>query len=399
MQRPTTEQVHGSSRARRAASMTVSSALWHVAATKTMLKRNTTQKDLVKCGAAAIPLLLCLCLPAALRAGDPVPVAATNTLPHSDTPSNFLSFRVGEIAPVVALPDFGGTIWNSQEQLGHSATLLLVGPSSPLSSDSATTTKAMTKVGERLKSKSVVPVVVTPFPSSNWLKELGFVVLRANGARDEQKSRSALDASSASLTIVAVDRAGFVRRVEAVRDLAAAANLMLQFGEFTPSLQEGHKAPDFSMTDMKGRVRRLSEVKGRKNLLLTFFPRCFTGGCTQQMISLQRSLPKLTANDTEVWAVSVDPAQGSSGQRAFAAKWGLQFPLIPDTGRNLSILYGAANSPNQLSSRMSVLIDKQGVIRWIDKQINVKTHGEDVLLKLCEMGLHTNVGVAHHGAR
>lgn len=96
---------------------------------------------------------------------------------------------------------------------------------------------------------------------------------------------------------------------------------------------------------------------------------------------------RLRAANIDVLAVSVDAAGGEQGQIAFAKHLNLPFDLVPDTGRNLSILYGAANSPDQLAARISVLIDKEGVVRWIDKQINLKTHGADVLAKAQELGL------------
>ena len=74
-------------------------------------------------------------------------------------------------------------------------------------------------------------------------------------------------------------------------------------------------------------------------------------------------------------------------QIAFAQSLGLDFPLVPDTGRNLSILFGAARNVTQPSARMSVFIDKQGIVRFIDKQVNVGTHGADVLARLREMKL------------
>jgi len=88
-----------------------------------------------------------------------------------------------------------------------------------------------------------------------------------------------------------------------------------------------------------------------------------------------------------VLAVSVDLADGVHGQRVFAKHLNLPFDLVPDVGRNRSILYGVAKSPNQLAARISVLIDENGVVRWIDKQINLPTHGQDVLTKVMELGL------------
>jgi len=133
------------------------------------------------------------------------------------------------------------------------------------------------------------------------------------------------------------------------------------------------------------RLGNRSDLKGKKYLLLTFFPKCFTGTCSKQLESLRNAWPQLQESDIEVWGVSVVPAEGEKGQRAFAEFLKLPFPLLPDTGHNLSILYGAANSPNQTSARMSVLIDKQSIVRWIDKQINPTTHGLDVVAKVKEL--------------
>ena len=107
----------------------------------------------------------------------------------------------------------------------------------------------------------------------------------------------------------------------------------------TAVLRVGDAAPDFTATDSNGNTWKLSDLRGRKNVLLTFFPRCFTGGCAGHLASVQAALPALEKTQTQVLAVSVDPA---AEQTAFAAKLSLQFPLLPDPERDLSMLYGAA---------------------------------------------------------
>jgi peroxiredoxin len=89
-----------------------------------------------------------------------------------------------------------------------------------------------------------------------------------------------------------------------------------------------------------------------------------------------------------VLGISFDPAAGERGQIAFAKQLNLDFPLIPDNSRNLGMLYEAARSPQQPApSRMSVLIDKDGIVRHIDRAINVRTHGPDMLVKMRELGM------------
>jgi peroxiredoxin len=146
-------------------------------------------------------------------------------------------------------------------------------------------------------------------------------------------------------------------------------------------------APDFLVSDMNGKAWKLSVLKGQKNLLLTFFPKCFTGGCANHLSSLRDHQDEFNAADTQILAVSVDPAEGEKGQIAFAKQWNLTFPLIPDTDRKLSLLYGAVQTPTDLDSRMSVFIDKHGIVRFIDRDVNVMTHGADVLNTIRELGL------------
>ncbi len=86
--------------------------------------------------------------------------------------------------------------------------------------------------------------------------------------------------------------------------------------------------------------------------------------------------------------MSFDPAEGEHGQLAFARQLGLTFPLIPDVGKNLSMLYGSALSADQPApARMSVLIDRDGIVRFVDRAVQVRTHGPDMLLKMRELGM------------
>lgn len=201
--------------------------------------------------------------------------------------------------------------------------------------------------------------------------------LRRDFALQEQ-----FDISPTQSALLVIDRAGWLRCVEKVSSAAELTSVFQSIGDPTPLLAVGQRAPDFVLSDMNGILRRPADLRGQKYLLLTFFPKCFTGTCTKQLESLRDQWSELQANDIAVWGVSVDPAGGEKGQRSFAEFLQLPFPLLPDTGRRLSILYGAAQSPNQSAARMSVLIDKNGIVRWIDKQINPTTHGADVVVKV-----------------
>ena len=155
-----------------------------------------------------------------------------------------------------------------------------------------------------------------------------------------------------------------------------------------PPFKIGDLAPDFRADDANGNPWRLSAMRGQKNVLLTFFPKCFTGGCANHLSSLRDHQSEFDRTQTQVLAVSVDPADGEKGQRAFAKEWGFTFPLLPDTSRQLGKQFGAVQNDDELAARMSVLIDKQGIVRWVDTDVQVKSHGADVLKKINELGLN-----------
>lgn len=153
------------------------------------------------------------------------------------------------------------------------------------------------------------------------------------------------------------------------------------------TVKVGQAAPDFDVKDADGKSWKLSTLKGKKAIVLTFFPKCFTGGCANHLSSLRDHQAEFDKNDVQVLAVSVDPAEGEKGQKAFAQQWKLLFPLIPDTQRVLSKLYGAVQQNDERAARMTFLIDKAGIVRFVDTDVHVQTHGADVLAKLRALGI------------
>lgn len=147
----------------------------------------------------------------------------------------------------------------------------------------------------------------------------------------------------------------------------------------TPLVVEGQILPPLRIMDASGQPHQSVLLKGKRALLVTFFPKCFTGNCTSQLTSLRDSYPALQKAGVEVWAISTDTADGPKGQRAFSKHLKLPFPLFPDPTRKLCLLFGAVQTKEQMAARMSVLVDKQGIVRSIDKQIGLRTHGVDVL--------------------
>ena len=341
-----------------------------------------------------VAVCVLLAFPASAHADEAMPESSTKVdKPAMSVTLNEYSkhntLRIGDIAPQFAslLKD---KAWKSHDYLGQKAIhLLLIGDSPVLVSDQTTPEKSLASVVtaiEQLKTKNVETFVSTSAVGINLNdinKKFDALVVLDTG----DVLHDVFKPDPIALTLVAIDKAGFLRRLEVVRQPEAVAPMMKQIGDCTPELAVGKIAPDFALSDMNGRVRRLSELRGRKNLLITFFPKCFTGGCANHLTALRDKWNEFEKTNTEIWAVSVDPAAGETGQLAFAAKMNLPFPMVPDEGRNLSLLYGATDDPTQKALRMSVFIDKDGIVRFIDKDVHVMTHGTDILDEMKAIGI------------
>lgn len=190
--------------------------------------------------------------------------------------------RIGDIAPQFAFPAPGGALWSLRDQRGQKSVLLILTGEAPVLvsnrvPDPAVALVAMVNAANDLKKTGVETVLISKAAGINigeLNKELGLIALS-----DEQGEMAKLfNVSPTGLTLVSIDRGGFLRDVQTINDVADVAPRMFKMADLTPKLEVGKPAPDFAIADMNGTVRRLSDLRGQKNLLLTFFPKCFTGG-------------------------------------------------------------------------------------------------------------------------
>jgi peroxiredoxin Q/BCP len=147
-------------------------------------------------------------------------------------------------------------------------------------------------------------------------------------------------------------------------------------------LQEGERAPDFEAKDQSGRTSSLSSLRGRP-VVLYFYPRDDTPGCTAEACSLRDSMSQLRDRGVAVIGVSVDSEES---HRKFAAKYGLNFTLLSDRDRKIVRAYGV-ESPFKTAKRVTYVIGPDGVIKHVFSHVNTSTHALDVLKKLEELGL------------
>jgi peroxiredoxin Q/BCP len=146
-------------------------------------------------------------------------------------------------------------------------------------------------------------------------------------------------------------------------------------------LNEGDIAPDFATKDQNGKEVKLSDLRGRR-VVLYFYPKDDTPGCTKQACSLRDSHDVFTEKGIKVLGVSNDD---EASHRKFISKFSLPFDLLADTEKEIVEAYGVYGEKNMYGkkymgiNRTTFLIDEEGKIKKIFKKVNVEEHAGEVL--------------------
>jgi thioredoxin-dependent peroxiredoxin len=145
----------------------------------------------------------------------------------------------------------------------------------------------------------------------------------------------------------------------------------------------GTAAPDFTLHSQEGKAISLHDFKG-KWVVLYFYPKDMTTGCTIEAHNFQRDLAKYDAKNAVILGVSV---QDEKSHQEFCAKESLTFKLLADTNDTVSEEYGSIMNlgVTKLSARHTFLIDPNGVIRKVWTDVDVKKHSDEVLAALDEL--------------
>jgi Peroxiredoxin len=155
----------------------------------------------------------------------------------------------------------------------------------------------------------------------------------------------------------------------------------LSMAQTTP--QVGAPAPEVSLPSNEGKQVSLKDYKG-KWVVLYFYPKDFTSGCTLEAQNFQRDLPKFSQADAVVLGVSVDNAES---HKNFCAKEGLNFKLLADTDAKISEAYGSVKDYNgaKMSARNTFIINPDGKIAKVFTGVKPQNHSEEVLQALADL--------------
>jgi peroxiredoxin Q/BCP len=135
--------------------------------------------------------------------------------------------------------------------------------------------------------------------------------------------------------------------------------------------KSGEKAPDFSAKDQNGKTWNLADLEGKKIVLLYFYPRDDTPGCTKEACGLRDRMGDIESDNVQVLGVSFDDA---ASHQKFIAKFHLNFPLLVDTDGKIADAYGARMTAKKMARRVSFLINKDGRIVHVTDNPSADVH-------------------------
>jgi len=147
-------------------------------------------------------------------------------------------------------------------------------------------------------------------------------------------------------------------------------------------LKVGDVAPDFESPTADGTRLGLKDFIGKKNVVLYFYPKDDTSGCTKEACSFRDNMRPIRSMGAEIVGVSLD---SPDSHKKFAKKYGLNFPLISDEGKHIATAYGVLKDTRTSTNRVTFVIDKKGKVAHIFPKVDVSKHTEEVVAALKEL--------------
>ena len=181
--------------------------------------------------------------------------------------------------------------------------------------------------------------------------------------------------SSLRVSIALVAIAGLALHVLAPRPARADAQ--------TGAPPVGAPAPDFALVGSDGRTYSLADFAGRRGVVLAWFPKAFTPGCTRELEALRDGAALLAPFEADVFMVSLDAPEQN---RAFAASLGADVVLLSDATGLTASAYGVAGPGSAHAKRWTFYIDRDGVLRAVDTNVDVADAAGGIARRLAELG-------------
>lgn len=172
----------------------------------------------------------------------------------------------------------------------------------------------------------------------------------------------------------------FVRTFLGALALTVAASAA--FAQAPADLKVGDMAPNFKLAASDGKTYNLADFKGKQAVVVAWFPKAFTRGCTIECKSLAEKGHLIKGYQATYFMASVDPIEENT---KFGAEHKADFPLLSDPTKETAKAYGVLNAMG-MANRWTFYIGKDGKIQYIEKAVKPDTSAEDMAAKLGELG-------------
>jgi peroxiredoxin Q/BCP len=170
--------------------------------------------------------------------------------------------------------------------------------------------------------------------------------------------------------------------------VAAAAALILPMASRTAraEVKVGDPAPAFSLPGSDGKTYSLDQFKGKSAVVLAWFPKAFTGGCTKECKAMREQGKLIREYQAAYFTASTDKPDVN---KKFAESLELDYPILSDPDKSVAREYGVVHGSRAVPERWTFYIGKDGLIKEIDKgvQQHTETAGKDIAAKLKELGI------------
>jgi peroxiredoxin Q/BCP len=192
--------------------------------------------------------------------------------------------------------------------------------------------------------------------------------------------------------------------MRALMTFGLAAALAVGLAAQAPvELKVGDMAPDFTLQGTDGKTHKLSDYRGKQAVVVAWFPRAFTQGCTIECKSLAENGDKIRKYQVAYFMASVDTLEdntkfakatsvtlGQGDTARVVEKKEADFPMLADPTKEVANKYGVINPQRGFANRWTFYIDKTGRIAYIDKAVRPETSAEDMVARLGELKVATN---------
>lgn len=166
--------------------------------------------------------------------------------------------------------------------------------------------------------------------------------------------------------------------------LLVALAFLLPPAPAAAQLAPGDPAPDFALPGSDGATHRLADHRGRRAVVIAWFPAAFTPGCTAELRDLREHADAIAAYDVAVYLASVDEPEKN---KAFAEVEGAKQVVLSDPGGDTARAYGVVGPGGLYANRWTFYVDAEGRILEIDEQVSTGSAGQDLVRKLEALGV------------